>query len=116
MKYNKILEMSFDFADKLIDYCEVLEGKRRYVIAQQLLKAGTSVGANVREAQNPYSRADFVHKMIIAMKEADESEFWLELCCRKPHYGDPSALLAEIRIIKQVLGSIISTSKKNQKN
>lgn len=114
MKYNKILEMSFDFANNIIDYCEILENKRKYVVSNQLLKSGTSIGANVREAQNPHSRADFVHKMIIAMKEADETEYWLELCGRRSTYGDSSNLLVEIKIIKQVLGSIISTTKKNQ--
>ncbi len=113
MKYNKILELSFDFANNIIDYCEHLESKRKFVISNQLLKSGTSIGANVREAQNPYSRADFVYKMVIAMKEADETEYWLELCHRRPSYGDTTNLLTEIKIIKQVLGSIIYSTKKN---
>ena len=115
MKYNKILEMSFDFANDIIDYSEFLESKRKFVVSNQILKSGTSIGANIREAQNPYSRADFVHKMIIAMKEADETEYWLELCQSRSSYGDPSKLLIDIKIIKQVLGSIINTTKKNQK-
>ena len=79
-KRNEILELSFEFALEIIEYCELLEAKRKYVIAQQLLKSGTSVGANIREAQNPHSRADFISKLVISAKEADETEYWLLLC------------------------------------
>ncbi len=61
---NEILELSFEFALGIITYCEILEGKKKYVIARQLLKSGTSIGANVREAQNPHSRADFISKLV----------------------------------------------------
>ena len=60
-----------------------MEVLRKWVIAQQLLKAGTSIGANVRESQNSESRADFVHKLRNAAKEADETEFWLLICQRE---------------------------------
>ena len=59
---NPILELSFEFAIEIIAYCEKLEAKRKYVIAHQLLKSGTSIGANIREAQHPHSRADFIAK------------------------------------------------------
>ena len=71
-KRNEILELSFEFALQVIEYCELLEEKRKYVIARQLLKSGTSIGANVREAQNAESNQDFIHKLKIAAKEADE--------------------------------------------
>ena len=57
-----------------------LEELKKYVISNQLLKSGTSVGANVREAQNCESKADFIHKFKIAAKDADETEYWLLLC------------------------------------
>ena len=79
-KRNEILELSFDFALQVIAYCDLLEEKRKYVIARQLLKSGTSIGANTREAQNAESRQDFVHKLKIAAKEAEETEYWLLLC------------------------------------
>lgn len=60
-KKNVILEKSFVFALEIIDYCEKLEGDKKYVIAKQLLRSGTSIGANIREAQNSESRADFIH-------------------------------------------------------
>jgi len=72
MKENKILALSFEFALAIIAYCEELETCRKFVLANQLLKAGTSIGANIREAQNSESKADFIHKMKIAAKEADE--------------------------------------------
>ena len=77
---NVIVELTFDFALKIIKYIEKLEKDRKYIIARQLLKSGTSIGANVREAQNAESKADFIHKLKIAAKEADESEYWLLLC------------------------------------
>ena len=67
-KKNQILELSFEFALQIIEFTELLEEKRKFVIANQLLKSGTSIGANVREAQNCESKADFIHKMKIATK------------------------------------------------
>ena len=60
---NLIVKLTLEFAMDIISYCEVLEEQRKYVMAKQLLKAGTSIGANVREAQNAESKADFIHKM-----------------------------------------------------
>jgi len=112
MKENKILNLSFEFALAIIDFCELLEADKKYVIARQLLKAGTSIGANVREAQNCESNADFIHKMKIAAKEADESEYWLELCKHAKNYPDPDQLLINIVSIKKLLNAIISTMKR----
>jgi four helix bundle protein len=77
---NPILKLSFEFSLQVIDYCEVLESQRKYVLARQLLKSGTSIGANAMESQNAESKADFIHKMKIAAKEAEESQYWLWLC------------------------------------
>ncbi|HET8754118.1 MAG TPA: four helix bundle protein [Salinimicrobium sp.] len=113
---NEILELSFGFALEIIDYSELLETKRKYVIARQLLKSGTSIGANIREAQNVHSRKDFIAKCIIAMKEAEETEYWLLLCEKSPHYPDPIGLKDKIIPIKKLLSKIIATSIKNEKN
>jgi four helix bundle protein len=72
---NVIVEKSFRFALKIIEYSELLEESKKYVIARQILKAGTSIGANVREAQSAESKADFVHKIKIADKEVNELEY-----------------------------------------
>lgn len=65
-KDNVIIKLTFQFALKIIEYCEVLQEDRRFVIANQLLKSGTSVGANIREAQNAESIGDFIHKFKIS--------------------------------------------------
>ena len=109
---NEILELSFEFAVEIITYCELLEEKRKYVVARQLLKSGTSIGANVREAQNPHSRADFISKLVIAAKEANETEYWLLLCEKSKNYHNPEKLLNKILSIKKLLSEKISSSKK----
>jgi four helix bundle protein len=85
---NPIVKMTFDFALKIIAYAELLENQRKWVMANQLMKSGTSIGANVREAQNAESKADFVHKFKISAKEADETEYWLLLCNYSDSYPD----------------------------
>ena len=70
---NPLLKLSIDFSLKIIAYCEKLEADKKYVVARQLLKSGTSIGANSMEAQNPESKADFIHKLAIAQKECDET-------------------------------------------
>jgi four helix bundle protein len=74
MKKNEVLELSIGFAVEIVKYCEVLEEKKKFVIAHQLLKSGTSIGANVKEAQNSESKQDFIHKLKIAAKEAEETD------------------------------------------
>ena len=111
-KGNVIVEKSFEFALLIIEFTELLESKRKFVIANQLLKSGTSIGANIREAQNAESKADFIHKMKIAGKEADETEYWLLLCkFSKTHPFDES-ILNDLSEIKKILNKIIASSKK----
>ncbi len=104
---NVIVEKSFRFALKIIEYSELLEENKKYVIARQILKAGTSIGANIREAQSAESKADFVHKLKIADKEANELEFWLQLCKMSENYPDPLLLETELLEIKKILSKII---------
>ena len=110
---NLIVELTFEFALKAIKYVELLEKDRRFVIASQLLKAATSIGANVREAQNAESKVDFIHKMKVAAKEADETEYWLLLCDKSEGFPDCKMLLSECASIIKVLSKIIGTSKSN---
>ncbi len=77
---NRIVDLSFDFSLKIIQFAEDLEEKRKYAIANQIIRSGTSIGANIREAQSSESRVDFIHKLKVAAKEAEETEYWLELC------------------------------------
>lgn len=110
-KNNLILLKSFDFAKKIVAYSEVLESKRKFVVANQILKSGTSIGANLKEAQNAESKADFIHKLKIAMKEADETEFWLFLCNELDNYPNCENLLEDIFEILKITNKIIATSK-----
>ena len=111
-KKNIILELSFKFALKVIEFSELLEKERKFVIANQLLKSGTSIGANIKEAQGAESKADFIHKMKIAAKEAEETEYWLELCKHSENYPNDSDLIEDLISIKKLLSKIISSSKK----
>lgn len=108
---NLIINLTFQFSLKIIAYTEELEQMRRYVMANQLLKAGTSIGANVREAQNAESKDDFIHKMKVAAKEADETHYWLELCHGSKTYPPCNELLQDLGSIIRVLSKIIGTSK-----
>lgn len=111
IKKNIIVEKLVNFALQIIELAELLESKQKYVIANQLLKSGTSIGANVREAQNAESKADFIHKMKIAAKEADETEYWLFLCQNSKKYPNCDSLQLEIQEIIKILSKIISSSK-----
>lgn len=116
MKENLILDLSFSFALRIIEFCEALEKEKKYVLAKQLFKAGTSIGANVREAQRPHSKADFAAKIIIALKEAEETEYWLLLCLHSKNYPNPDILLATIDSIIKILSKIASSTRLTNKN
>ena len=80
MKQNIIKEKSFDFAIDIVNlYKELAYNKKEYVMSRQLLKSGTSIGANVREAEFAQSKPDFTNKMSISLKEANETDYWLDL-------------------------------------
>src|SRR5215204_2441417 len=76
---NKILELSFEFSLQIIQLYKVLVEKKEFVLSKQLLRSGTSIGANVEEAMAAQSRKDFISKMSIASKEARETRYWLRL-------------------------------------
>ena len=111
---NPVVRLSFELALAVLAYVEVLEAGRRYVVARQLLRCGTSVGANVREAQHAESRADFVHKCKIAAKEAEETDYCLQLCTHAPAYPTPPAPLNDTLLsVRRLLARIIISSKAN---
>ena len=76
---NPVREKSFKFALMIVSLCRGLQSEREYVISKQLMKSGTSIGANIEEAVSAESRKDFLHKMNLALKEARESHYWLRL-------------------------------------
>lgn len=108
---NPVLKHSFDLALMVIDYCEVLQDQKRFVISNQLMKSGTSVGANIMEAQNAESKADFIHKMKVAAKQAEETQYWLTLCKYSNNYPSCDELLSKLDEINKLLGKILSTAK-----
>jgi len=108
-KDNAIVNLTFAFAQSIWDLSEELEAKRKYAASNQLFRSGTAIGALVREAQNGESLADFIHKMKIALKEADETEYWL-LLCRSRNMTSANACLEKLDPILRILNKIISTS------
>lgn len=89
---NPLKTKSFQFALEVVAFSHILNQGQHYVVAKQLLKSGTSIGANIHEAQSPESKNDFVHKLKIAAKEASETEFWLLLCKESQHLPARSRL------------------------
>ena len=111
-------DQSFEFALEVISLYKVLsEQKREFVISKQLLRSGTSVGANIREAQNAQSNADFIHKLSISQKECDESIYWLELLFHS-NYIDESKfkeMTSKANGVLKMLKSAILTTKQKKK-
>jgi four helix bundle protein len=109
---NIIVEMTFNFSLEIIDYTEKITKLRKYGMASQLFDSGTSIGANSREAQNAESTRDFTHKFKIAAKEADETQYWLELYHASVHYPDPpDSIFETLESIIKIISKIISSNK-----
>ena len=115
MEKNKsfITDLSFDFAQSIIVYCDILYDNKKFNISNQLIRSGTSIGANISEAQHSESKLDFIHKMKIASKEAAETEYWLKLCNNNVNYPDCNVMLNKLISIQKILSKIISTSKRS---
>lgn len=110
---NIVVEKSLDFSVEIVKFCELLDSNRQYVIAKQLLRSGTSIGANVYEAQHAESKADFIHKMKIAIKEANETLYWLLICERSQSYPTESSLKLRAEELIRIISKIIISSKGN---
>src|SRR5688500_8843088 len=109
---NPLIRLSSEFSLKVITYCEKLEAEKKYVLARQLFKSGTSIGANSMEAQNPESKSDFIHKMKVAAKEADETQYWLILCDYSENYPDCKELLIKLEELNKIIGKTLGTAKR----
>lgn len=115
---NPIVDKTFQFAVIIIHFIKKLQDLRHFVIANQLMKSGTSIGANVREAQNSESLADFIHKFKIAAKEADETEYWILLgkeAISGLELNEIETLLSEIKVIQKIITKIVASSKNKSK-
>ena len=110
-----MLDKSNEFALQIIKVCNAVKAaKKESVLTNQLIRSGTSIGANVREAFYAHGRADFIAKLQIALKECSESEYWLELLIESGYYDDATILDLCIEIKKLLIASI-STAKNNSK-
>lgn len=108
---NAILRQSFEFAVAILKYTDGLSEQRRWLV-NQIQRSGCSIGANVKEAQNAESLKDFIHKMKIALKEADETEYWYHLLAATNDRASDPALVERLQSILRILNKIISTAKK----
>ena len=113
MRKNIIKDKSFEFALRIVQLFKFLQDNKEFVLSKQVLRSGTSVGAMVRESEHAESKADFIHKMAIAQKEANETAYWLELLFRSAYIEKNmfDSLENDIIEIQKLLSSIIISSK-----
>jgi four helix bundle protein len=113
--YNAVEEKSFAFAVRIVKLCKYLQStQNEFVLTKQLLRAGTSIGANVAEAQQAQSRADFVSKLNIALKECVETEYWLRLLHATEYLTDKEfeSIHSDCDELVKILVSSVRSSKK----
>ena len=118
MSDNVILGKSSDFAVRVVKlYKHLCDDQKEYVLSKQLLRSGTSIGANINEAQAGQSKADFIAKMAIASKEARESKYWINLLIKTDYLNKDDkhvqTLVSEIDEIVRLLTSIVKSSQEN---
>ena len=112
---SPLLDKSKAFALQIIKVCNVIKTeKKESVLTNQLIRSGTSIGANIREAFYAHSKADFIARLQIALKECSESEYWLELLIESGYYDD-TAVLEQCIEIKKLLIASINTAKSGAK-
>ena len=117
MSESKLRDISLDFAVSIINLAKYLKENKEYIISNQIGRSGTSVGANIREAQYAHGKADFIAKLQIALKEANETGYWLELLYKTSYideqtYKNLDSVCTSIRVM---LISSINTAKSNDK-
>jgi four helix bundle protein len=116
MKDNVIKTKSFQFAVATVKlYKDIQQMKHEFILSKQMVKSGTSIGANVREGINAESKLDFIHKLGIAQKECDETIYWLELLCATSYIPREEMLKmkTDAEELMRILRSIILTAKQN---
>ena len=112
-KSNAIRDKSLAFALRIVKVYKFLKEKNEYVLSKQLLRSGTAIGALVREAEHAESKADFIHKLAIAQKEANETEYWIELLYKSEYLNETQyqSILIDVKELRKILSSIILSSK-----
>ena len=112
MRNDKLSSLSMDFPVSVIRLVKALKLQKESIISNQIGRSGTSIGANIREAQYAHGKADFIAKLQIALKECSESEYWLELLIESGYYDD-NTILENCVELKKILVASINTAKKN---
>lgn len=113
---NVLKEKSYSFAVRIVKLCSYLnKEKKEFILSKQLLRAGTSIGALIRESEFAYSKVDFIHKLNIALKEANETDYWLMLLKDTEYINKTmyNSLEPDIKELIKILVSSIKTSKNN---
>jgi four helix bundle protein len=116
---NTIADKSFEFAVRIVNlYKYLCNTKNEYVLSKQLLRCGTSIGANVSEALQGQSKKDFLAKMSIALKEASETEYWLKLLMRTEYLDEKqfNSLIGNCEEVKKLLHAIVKSTAKSIEN
>lgn len=111
-KPNVLLDKSFEFSLNIVDFVQEIKELKHFELASQLVRSGTSVGANIVEAQRAESKKDFIHKLRISLKEADETKYWLRIIDLKVKKVDKELLNKNEELIR-LLVSIINSTKRN---
>ena len=109
-----VQDKSFDFAVRIVNLCKYLQTQHKeYILSKQLLRSGTSIGANISESQQAQSRPDFINKLNIALKEAGETDYWLRLLQKTGYLTDDQfySIFSDCTELERLLTSIIKTSK-----
>jgi four helix bundle protein len=111
---NIIKEKSFAFAIEIVTLYKILLDRKEFVLSKQMLRSGTSIGANIRESEHAQSKADFIHKLSISLKEANETEYWIDLLFETKYLSQSEFEFIKPKNVEllKLLTSIINTSKK----
>ncbi len=115
MKDNILTEKSIDFAARIMNLYKFLMDKKEFTVSKQVIRSGTSIGANINEANYAQSSADFISKLHIALKECAETEYWIKLLHKAEYVSDSQkdSLLLDCIEIKKILIASINTAKNN---
>ena len=114
---NAIEEKSFQFAVRIVKLCRYLrDDKKEFILSKQLLRAGTSIGANIAESQQAQSRPDFISKLCIALKEASETNYWLRLLRATDYLSETEyrTMIVQCKELERLLTSILKSAKPSE--
>ena len=110
---NPIVDLSYNFGVRIVKFYKYLSSKQVYVLSKQILRCGTSIGANVHESIHAQSKADFISKMNIALKEADETDYWLRLL-RDSDVIEEEEFKSLQTDVKQIIGTLVKIIKNSK--